>query len=165
MIILETDRLLLKEANLGDSKFIFELLNSPNWIEHIGDRGIKTIEDAENYIQKSLIDSYYYNDFGMYIITLQDEMLPIGLCGLLKRDYLDHPDIGFAILPEYERNGYAYEAAKAILEYSIHDLEYETLLGITSTDNKVSQDLLVKLGMSLQKQITENKETLLVYSN
>ena len=135
MTILTTERLALDEAVLEDAEFIFDLLNSPNWIEFIGDRSIKSIKDAERYIQNSLINSYREHGFGLYKMVLIESNEPIGLCGLLKRATLDHPDIGFAILPEFEGMGYTYEAAKATIEYAHAALSLATILAITSEDN------------------------------
>ena len=97
MTTLTTERLLLQEATYADAPFIFELLNTPTWIQHIGDRGIITINDAENYIQKSLINSFANNGFGMFKVSLKSTKEAMGLCGLLKREELEHVDIGFAI--------------------------------------------------------------------
>ena len=105
-IILTTVRLIIREANLSDSKFIFDLLNTPKWLKYIGDRGIKTLKNAEDYINDKIINSYKTNGYGLYIFELKESHIPIGLCGFIKRDYLDSEDIGFALLPEYERKGY-----------------------------------------------------------
>ena len=94
MKILETERLVIAEATMSDSQFIFDLLTSPNWLKYIGDRGIRSIEDASEYIENSLIKSYRDNGFGLYKVVLKQNQIPIGLCGLLKRPVFDHPDIG-----------------------------------------------------------------------
>lgn len=147
MIILQTDRLVVEEATLKDSSFIFELLNSPTWVEFIGDRGITALKDAERYIQESLIDSYQKNGFGLLKICLISDNKPIGLCGFLQRDYLESVDIGYALLPTFEGNGYAFEAAKAIIDYGKIKLKLNPILAITSEKNKKSQKLLHKLGL------------------
>jgi len=147
MTILQTDRLVVEEATLEDSSFIFELLNSPTWLEFIGDRGIKTTEEAKIYVQKSLIDSYEKNCFGLYKISLKDNSIPIGLCGFIQRDYLESVDIGYALLPTYEGNGYAFEAARAIIDYGKIKLNLNPILAITSEENIKSQKLLHKLGL------------------
>ena len=102
-MILETERHWLEEADSNDGAFFFELLNSPTWIRFIGDRGIASIDDAVNYIRESLIKSYRKNGFGLYKMVLKQDDRPIGICGLLKRPGLEHVDIGFAILPQYEK--------------------------------------------------------------
>ncbi|MCK5442576.1 MAG: GNAT family N-acetyltransferase [Maribacter sp.] len=167
MKAIETERLLIEEGGLEDSSFIYKLLNSPTWIECIGDRGIQTIEDAENYIQKSLLDSYVKNGFGLYKVSLKVTKEPIGLCGFLQRDYLKSVDIGYAILPAYERNGYAFEAAKALMDYGMSTLKFKAILAITSQNNTRSQNLLKKIGL-LKKGVIKppGLETeVLLYSN
>ncbi|MEQ9404503.1 MAG: GNAT family N-acetyltransferase [Cyclobacteriaceae bacterium] len=165
--MLETNRLSIEEALLGDADFFFRLLNSPNWIEYIGDRGIKTLADAERYIQNSLINSYRTNGFGLYKLMLRTNKQPIGICGFLKRNYLDHPDLGFAILPEYERHGYTFEAAEALMDYGKSILLFKTTLAITTKKNTASKGLLEKLGMKENRKVnpSEAGEELLVYSN
>ncbi|NAS32214.1 GNAT family N-acetyltransferase [Flavobacteriaceae bacterium R38] len=167
MVILETDRLVLKEADLDDEHFFFELLNSPGWIKYIGDRGIESIDDARKYIRESLINSYKENGFGLYKMVSKKENSSIGICGLLKRPGLSNPDIGFAILPAYERKGYTYEAAKAILEYGISTLGLKTILAITTKKNTGSRKLLEKIGLRFVDKIKleVDGEELLRYSN
>ncbi|MGI9544205.1 MAG: GNAT family N-acetyltransferase [Cyclobacteriaceae bacterium] len=167
MTILTTERLTLDEAVIQDAEFIFHLLNSPNWIEFIGDRGIKSIKDAERYIQNSLINSYKENGFGLYKMVLLEGNKPIGLCGLLKRTNLDHPDVGFAILPEFEGMGYTYEAAKATIEYAHSALSLPTILAITSEDNVRSQSLIKKIGLHYvgQTRLSTDEEELMLFSN
>ena len=164
MTVLETPRLLLQEAEVCDTPFFFELLNSPNWLEFIGDRGIRELSDAENYVTNSLIKSYRELGFGLYKMVLRDNRTPIGICGLLQRDYLNHPDIGFAVLPEYERQGYTYEAAKATLEYAQSRLELHTIYAITSPHHTASQRLLGKIGMNHIQTIRPEKEELFLFS-
>jgi RimJ/RimL family protein N-acetyltransferase len=167
MKAIETKRLLIEEGNLEDSSFIFKLLNSPTWIEFIGDRGIQTIEDAENYIQKSLLASYAKNGFGLYKVSLKVTKEPIGLCGFLQRDYLGSVDIGYAILPAFEGKGYAFEAAKALMDYGMFTLKFKTILAITSQNNTKSQKLLNKIGLLKKGTIKpQGEETeVLLYSN
>ncbi len=153
MALIQSDRIQLEEVTFDDVAFIFELLNNPTWIENIGDRGINTKEDAANYIQKALRDSYLKNGFGLYKMILKVECIPIGLCGLLKRADLEHVDIGFAILPQYARNGYTYEIAKATYNHARNKLGFEILYGITSKENTASQNLLKKLGLKFIKNI------------
>tara|TARA_A100000171_G_scaffold12257_1_gene10132 strand:+ start:357 stop:875 length:519 start_codon:yes stop_codon:yes gene_type:complete len=159
MIILETERLRLEEGSLDDQVFIFTLLNSPNWVEFIGDRGIETLQDAENYIKNTLIKNYNERGFGLYKIILKHNDSPIGLCGFLQRDYLDYPDIGYAILPEYEGNGYTSEAAQAVLNHGKTQLKFNTILAITSSKNIVSQHLLQKIGLQRQYNEKYTKES------
>ena len=165
MIMLKTDRLFLSKATLEDAPFIFELLNSPNWIEFIGDREINDLLDAEVYIQNALLNSYKSNGFGMYKITEKASARPLGLCGLLKRDYLDNPDIGFAILPEFEGNGFTTEAAIAVIEFSKSKLGINTITAITTEKNTNSQNVITKIGLEFVEKIKPEEEELLLYSN
>ncbi len=150
---IETERLKIERATLDDHAFILELLNSSTWIEFIGDRGIKTEEDAKQYIQGNLIESYRKNGFGLFKICLKPTNIPIGLCGFVKRDFLNSVDIGYALLPEFEGKGLAYEAARATLNYGLSNLKLAPILAITSKENKRSHKLLHKLGLSNQGTI------------
>ncbi len=164
--VLKTKRLILQKAVKTDASFFYELLNSPNWIEFIGDRGIKTTEDALSYIDNSLINSYEINGYGLYKMSLIKDKTPIGICGFVKRDYLEHPDIGFAILPQYEGNGFVSEAATATLSYGLSKLRFKQIFGITTESNVKSQHLLLKIGLKKHGFFTnENKEKdLLLFS-
>ena len=119
----ETQRLFLEKINLKDDKFIFELFNMPACIQFIGDRGISSLEKARIYIQNSMLKSYDENGFGLYKMVLKSSQKAIGICGLVKRPTLENVDIGFAILSGYEGKGYAFEAAKATLNYAATELE------------------------------------------
>ncbi|QMU31192.1 GNAT family N-acetyltransferase [Adhaeribacter radiodurans] len=165
--MLQTERLRIELADLNDKKFFFNLLNSPHWKEYIGDRGIKTEQDAENYIKNSLIKNYTDKGYGLYKMVEKASHLPIGICGFIKRDYLDSVDIGFAVLPEFEGKGYTYEAAKAVLEYGKTQLGLTTVYGITTPNNQASRHLLEKLGLQFIAKRTapgQNQE-LLIFSN
>lgn len=167
MIISSTNRLILREAKFNDASFIFELLNNPTWIEHIGNRNIKNLKDAKSYIQKALIDSYELHGFGMYIMTLKESGKPLGLCGLLKRENLEHYDIGFAILPAYAGKGYTFEAGQLVIEQAYTDFGIETVYGITYDGNIASQKLLEKLGLKHIKNIKfgDYDEESMLFSN
>ncbi|WP_420602318.1 GNAT family N-acetyltransferase [Flagellimonas sp.] len=145
--IVETERLILIEAETKDYPFFKKLLNSPNWIKFIGDRGVKTDKQAKEYIKSSLIASYKSNGYGLYKMCLKSSLEPIGICGLVKRDYLDDPDIGFAILPEREGKGYTHEASLAILAYGKEKLKLPRILAITTDENIGSQNLIRKIGL------------------
>ena len=146
--------------------FSLPLLNSPNWLQYIGDRQVKTIQDAAAYISGNLIESYQKNGFGLYKMVLIQTGEPIGICGFIKRNYLDFPDLGFAVLPAYEANGYTYEAANTILKYGFSSLHFQSVSAITSTENMKSQNLLSKLGFQQDGsfQPKEEKQPLLLYS-
>ncbi|RDC64319.1 GNAT family N-acetyltransferase [Adhaeribacter pallidiroseus] len=164
--MLQTERLHIELANPGDKEFIFRLLNSPNWLKYIGDRGIKTLEDAENYIRNALIKNYHEKGFGLYKLVLKADKTPIGICGFLKRDYLDSVDIGYAVLPAYEEKGYTLEAAAAVMDYGKTYLSLQTVYGITTEANLASRHILEKLGLQLthKRPDPESKYEWLVYA-
>jgi RimJ/RimL family protein N-acetyltransferase len=165
--ILETERLKLREFTLADKLFIIELVNSPGWVKFIGDRNIKTEEQAEAYLENGPMNSYNKYGFGLSLVEIKDSMQPIGMCGLLKRADLDHPDIGFAFLPEFTGKGYAYEMAAATLSHAKKVLNHELILAITLPENKNSIKLLEKIGMTFSKPIRlpNQLNDLLLYSN
>lgn len=146
-----THRLQIRQTNYSDSLKVIELLNSEGWLKYIGERNVKNEEDAKVYIDK-ILKSYEDYGHGMYTILKQEDDSFIGLCGLLKRDYLDHPDIGFAFLPEYHGKGYAIEAAKATIEIA-KALEFEKLYAYNLSNNDRSNNLLSKLGFTFVKTI------------
>lgn len=153
MNTLETERLILRKFTTGDAPFVLTLLNTPDWIQFIGDRGVKTLEDAEQYILNKFISSYETLGFGLYLMELKDEGTSIGTCGLIKRDVLEDVDIGFAMLPVYAGKGYAYEAATAIMDFAKETLKLPRLVAITLQQNSNSIRLLEKLGMSYNRMI------------
>ena len=153
MNILETQRLVLTELSESDAAFMLELLNSPAWLKYIGDRGVKTLEDAEQYILNRIIPSYQKNGFGFYLVKLKENNTSIGICGLVKREGLAHIDIGFAYLPGYEGMGHGYESASAVMEYAIEILKLDTIVAITTRDNIVSIRLLEKIGLRFKEMI------------
>lgn len=165
--ILETDRLLLRELNLGDVPFILSLLNSPGWLKYIGDRGVKNEEQAKDYLLNGPLKSYKENGFGLYLVEERISKLPIGLCGLLKRETLENPDLGFAFLSDYMGKGFAFEAAHAVLEYTKSELKMPTILAIVLPNNQPSIKLLEKLGFQYQKtlQVKEGEDLSLFQVN
>ena len=162
-LILETENLTLSEAKISDAPFIFNLLNSPNWLEFIGDRNIRNLQDAEKYIQDSLLKSYQENGFGLWKIQLKLAQTPVGLCGFLNRETFDFPDLGFAILPEYEGFGYVSEVAKAAISYAKSDLSLGKILAITNSTNLGSQRVLEKTGFGRNGEIKMDDELLWLY--
>ena len=151
MIILATERLFLREFNTGDAGFILELLNNPSWIKYIGDKNILDTNDALNYINNGPLKSYQTHGFGLYLVALKATEKPIGMCGLIKRDGLEDVEIGFALMPEYAGNGFAYEIASATLDHAKNKLGIEKVVAITSHDNENSIKLLNKLGLYFKK--------------
>lgn len=166
LTVLETDRLRLRELSAADDPgFVLHLLNDEAFIRYIGDRGVRTLEDAERYILDGPVDSYTRNGFGLYCVELIETGDPIGICGLVKRPALADPDIGFAFLPEFRAHGYALEAARAALEHARHDLRLRRILAIVSPDNERSERLLLKLGMRYECRIriTDEKTPLKLF--
>ena len=153
MKILETDRLVLRHLTTDDAAFIIELLNEPSFIQNIGNRNVKTEEDARGYILNGPIESYDKNGFGLFLVELKDSSLPIGMCGLLKRDNLPDVDVGFAFLPKYRMKGYAFEAASAILKYAKETIGLKRILGIVNPDNAASIRVLEKLGLKFERMV------------
>ncbi|MGG0814200.1 GNAT family N-acetyltransferase [Paenibacillus alvei] len=150
MTVFETSRLILRELATDDAAFMLRLLNDEAWHRYIGDRGIRTVEGARDYIVNGPMESYQRRGFGLFLTVLKGEKVPIGICGLIKRDSLQDVDIGFAFLPEFRGQGYAYEAAAATLEYGLTKLDLERIVAITSLDNERSGHLLKKIGMKLE---------------
>ena len=163
--ILETERLRLRKFNTGDAGFIVELLNSPGWLKFIGDRHVRTEEQAVTYLQNGPMKSYEQNGFGLSLVERKEDGTPIGMCGIIRRDQLEHPDIGFALLPEFAGQGYAREIAGATLTYAREALQVQTICAITLPENVHSIRLLEKLGLQFRKTFSfpEGKEELLLY--
>ena len=159
MKVLETSRLVLRWLDIKDASFIFHLLNDPSWIQNIGDKGIRTLDDAENYIRNGPIAMYMRYGFGLFLVQLKDSQTSIGLCGLIKRKALKDVDIGYAFLPEYWGKGYAMESASTVISYgkSIHRLS--RLVGITLPSNHSSVKLLQKLGFQFEAIVMTTADT------
>jgi [ribosomal protein S5]-alanine N-acetyltransferase len=144
--ILETPRLLLRSVALSDSSFLLRLLNDPSWQENIGDRGVRCAADAEVYVRNTIWAQYQAYGYGMYAVQLRSTTLPIGICGLVKRDFLAAPDLGFALLPEYVGRGYAFEVARALMVHAEKNLGIGRLYAIVKHGNHRSLRLLGRLG-------------------
>ena len=153
MKVLETDRLLLRWLNVDDAPFIVELLNDPSFIRFIGDKGVRTVDDARNYILNGPVASYEKFGFGLNAVDLKEADLSIGICGVLKRDTLPHPDIGFAFLPAYWKQGHAFESAAAVMKHARDVLGIRDVLAITTPDNEASTRLLGKIGLRFDRLI------------
>jgi len=145
--IIETERLQLRPFVLNDATFVIQLLNSDGWLKYIGDRNVHNTTQAEQYLQNGLMLSYEVNGYGLWLVQKKDSKLPLGMCGILKRETLHLPDIGFAFLPEFTGLGYALEAAKASLHYAMETLGLKEIAAITLAGNEKSVKLLTKLGM------------------
>jgi RimJ/RimL family protein N-acetyltransferase len=153
MPVLTTERLLLRRLTLDDAPFILRLVNEPSWLEFIGDKGVRTLEDARGYLAKGPLDMYARLGFGLYLTELRDGAMPIGICGLIKRDSLPDVDVGFAFVPEHWGKGYAYEAASAVLEYGARELAMKRIVAITSPGNRRSIRMLERLGMVREQSL------------
>ena len=153
MKIFETERTILREVTKDDAEFILDLLNQPSFIRYIGDRNVRTIDAARDYIESRFTESYKKFGFGMWAVELKETNQPIGICGFVKRDSLPDADIGFAFLPHYERKGYAYESAVGAMEYGRNVLNLKRVLAITSQDNESSGRLLGKLDFKFERLI------------
>ncbi|HEU4934763.1 MAG TPA: GNAT family N-acetyltransferase [Pyrinomonadaceae bacterium] len=153
MIVLETERLFLRGFDVADAEFILALLNEPSFLRYIGDKKVRTVEDAVQYILNGPVASYERNGFGLCLVELKETHTPIGMCGLLKREELSDPDIGFAFLPDFWNKGFAFEAATAVLKDARERLKLERVLAITNQDNEASIKLLQKLGLQIERLI------------
>lgn len=156
MPVLTTLRLHLRELRdtEADADFILRLLNDPSWLRYIGDRGVRSLEDARRYIASGPVAMYARLGFGLYLVERREDGAAMGLCGLLKRDGLDDADIGFAFFPEYGGHGYALEAARAALDagFSMHRLA--RVVAITAQGNAASMRLLERLGFAYERDVT-----------
>jgi RimJ/RimL family protein N-acetyltransferase len=164
--VIETDQLILRWLAIDDAAFILELLNDPSWVRFIGDRGVRTVEDARNYILTGPMEMYSRLGFGLFLTELKDaERTPVGICGLIKRDGLEDVDLGFAFLARYQSKGYGSEAAAATLAYGRDQIGLQRIVGITSVDNIGSSRLLEKIGMKFEKlmKLPHDTEELKLY--
>lgn len=152
MNVIDTERLRLRWIKREDAPFILELLNDPSWLEYLGDRQIRTIDQAEEYIS-SIVEMYEKHGFGLYLVELKMDGTPIGICGLIKRISLEYVDIGFAFISKFQRNGYGYEAASATLKYGHEHLGLKRIVAITSEKNYKSAQLLEKIGMKFEQMV------------
>lgn len=154
MKVLETDRLILRHLSTADAEFVLELLNDPSFIRYIGDKQVRTLDDARAYVLDGPVRSYETYGFGLNLVELKSDLTPIGICGLLKRETLPYPDIGFAFLPAYWKQGYAFEAADAVMKHGRARFDLSTILAITTPDNEVSGKLLEKIGLRFDRLTT-----------
>ena len=153
MKILETERLLLRQLTTDDSEFILELLNEPSFIQNIGDRGVRTLADANSYILNGPVASYAKNGFGLYLVVLKETNESIGICGLIKRDGLEDADIGYAFLPKFWSKGYAVESAWAVKAYAKDLIGLNRIVAITNPANESSIRVLEKIGLRFEKMV------------
>ncbi len=154
--ILETSRLIIREAEIGDAPFFYELLNSRGWLDNIGDRNIHSLADAELFIVDKYLVSYSTNGFGFWVVCLKDDNRAIGMAGFAKRPHLEYADLGYAFLPDFQQKGFAREAAEAALKYGREDLKFEKIIAIVLANNSPSVNLLKKLGFVYDKAIVHD---------
>jgi RimJ/RimL family protein N-acetyltransferase len=151
--VLETERLVLRQLTASDAAFMLELVNEPAWIRNIGDRGVRTPEDAWNYMLNGPVGSYAQHGFGLYLVELRGSGVPLGICGLVKRDTLPDVDIGFAFLKRHWAHGYAFEAASAVLDHARKVLGLQRIVAITAPDNYGSIRVLEKIGLRFERSL------------
>lgn len=157
MTLLQTPRLNLRELDKNDAPLLLAVLTDPDFLRNVGDRGVHTEEDARRYIIDGPLAMYHQHRFGMYKVELKDGTA-IGLCGLVKRDGLDDVDIGFAFLPAYRGQGYAFEAAEAVMDYGRESIGLKRIVAIAQPTNEASVNLLRKLGLHAEKTIKLPKD-------
>jgi RimJ/RimL family protein N-acetyltransferase len=151
--VLETERLTLRRLDEPDAEFILGLLNEPSFHQYIGDRGVRTEEDARAYIRNGPMASYDRLGFGLWLVQRKDDTAPIGICGLLKRDTLPDVDVGFALRPAFWGAGYAFEAAAGVLAYGREAFDLSRVAAIVQADNQASIRLLGKLGLEFERTL------------
>ena len=153
MKILETERLVLRRVGVDDAEFILEVLNEPSFVENIGDRNVRTVEQARAYIADRFVGSYERHGFGMYLVEAKEDGAPLGICGLVKRDSLEDVDVGYAFVPRHWGKGYAVESASAVLEYARESLGIPRVVAITKPDNEASIRVLEKIGLRYERTV------------
>ena len=151
MLVLETERLLLRPFTTDDAPFVLTLLNEPSFLRFIGDKKVRNLEDARQYLLNGPIATYERHGFGLLLVELKDSNTPAGMCGLLKREELPDPDIGFAFIPDYWGTGVAFEPASAVMNDARERLKLNRILAIVDPVNDASIKLLERLGLSFQR--------------
>jgi RimJ/RimL family protein N-acetyltransferase len=165
--ILETERTILREIVEDDAEFILDLLNQPSFIKYIGDRNVRSIEEARKFIENRFRQSYREHGFGLYAVEIKETNAPIGICGFVRRESLPDADIGFAFLPQYEKKGYAFESADAVMKYGREVLGLKRVLAITSQNNENSGKLLAKINFKFERliELPHDAEELKLFSS
>lgn len=163
MTVLETERLKLHEFTANDAEFVLRLVNDPAFLRYIGDRGVRTPDDARRYIAEGPVAGHARDGHGLMRVVRKSDGAGIGMCGVLKRDTLPDPDLGFSFLPEYWSQGYALEAARAVLDHAREVLGLRRILAITTRDNEPSIRLLGKLGFRFDRMVPMGAEELRLF--
>lgn len=164
--VIQTSRLNLRKFELSDASFVLQLLNSPNWLEFIGDKGVHTLADAEAYLQNGSMKSYAEHGFGFYAVVEKSTHTLIGMCGLIKRAGLENVDLGYAFLEEYTGKGFGAEATAATVAYALNTLNLNRLVAIVNPENSASINLLRKIGMRFERivNIDDYQQSLALYA-
>ena len=164
--MIETPRLLVRPITVDDAPFILTLLNELSFLRYIGDKQVRNLEDARQYILNGPVASYERHGFGLCLMELRESHTLAGMCGILKRDELPEPDIGFALLPDFWNKGLAFEAATAVLNDARERLNIQRVLAITSLDNEASINLLERLEFRFERVISlaPNREQVKLFS-
>jgi RimJ/RimL family protein N-acetyltransferase len=153
MIAIDTERLRLREFNESDAAFVLRLVNEPSFLRYIGDRGVRSIEDARRYIADGPVSGYARYGHGLLCVIRKSDGAAVGMCGVLKRDTLPEPDVGFSFFPEHWSQGYAFESASAVMKHAREALRLGRILAITTIDNESSMRLLGKLGFRFDRLV------------
>jgi len=151
--VIETERLSLREMAEADAGFVLEVLNDPGFVRFVGDRGVRTVEEAARYIDERFAESYRQHGFGLWLVEAKDGGMPVGICGLLKRKELGVVEVGYAFLPTFRARGYAFEAASAAQRHARDVLGLPRLYAVVNPDNAASIRVLEKLGMKFERMV------------
>lgn len=165
MTVIETDRLVLREFTAADAEFVLRLVNEPSFLRYIGDRGVRSLDDARRYIAEGPVAGYARYGYGLMRVDCKEDGATVGMCGILKRDSLPDPDIGFSFLPEHWSQGYALEAAQAVMQHARGTLGLGRIVAITTRDNEPSMRLLGKLGFRFERVVAFGTEELRLFGS
>lgn len=153
MIIAQTQRLSISKITLEDAPFFLELVNTPNFKKYIGDKKLSTLIGVEEYLKAGILKSYEDHGFSYYKLRLHESDETLGIVGILKRDNLECPDIGFAMLPQFEGQGYGFESSKAMMQVAKDKFKIDKIAAITLEYNVNSINLITKLGLEFEKKV------------
>ena len=165
-MITESERLILREIEQADGEFILELLNDPAWIRFVGDRNLRSVADAHEFIRTRFEPAYREHGIGLWLVLEKATGASIGICGLVNRAGMDDIDLGYALLPQHRGQGYAFEAASASLQYGYDRLGLSRIVAMTSPQNTSSCGLLERLGFQYERRVVlpGEQEELLLYA-
>lgn len=165
MTPLATERLELKPFTREDADLVLRLVNEPAFLRYIGDRGVRSLDDAKRYIADGPVAGYARFGYGLMRVERKSDGATVGMCGVLKRDALPDPDIGFSFLPEHWSQGYALESARAVMRHAREILGLGRIVAITTQDNEPSMRLLEKLGFRFERMIPMGDEELRLFAS